>query len=355
MMRRLMWTLLAGLSWLGVAQAGTVGTGAEPDGKALYARYCSVCHGKEGHGGVGVPLALPAFLKNASDDYLTKTIHLGRPGRVMPTFSELSEPQVAAIVQTIRSWGSGPGPVYPPTHIAGDVVKGKALFQERCARCHGANGEGGHGTGVTFSRPRDLPIIPPSFNNAGFLSAASDHMIKKTVMEGREGTPMASFLEQGLSEQDIDNVVAFIRSFESEAKTNGHRKLTDEPALMTMESPYDLETTIANVKRSVIGKNYRIIRQQYLENGLVEEGQENKNQVIIYFCNFQTLNDALAIDPRVGLFLPCRVTVTERNGVVTLSSINPKRLSILFNNSELDRACDEMHHIYEEILEESTL
>jgi len=36
-------------------------------------------------------------------------------------------------------------------------------------------------------------------------------------------------------------------------------------------------------------------------------------------------------------------------------SINPKRLSHLFNNAELDRACDEMYKLYEEILEEATL
>jgi cytochrome c oxidase cbb3-type subunit 3 len=36
-------------------------------------------------------------------------------------------------------------------------------------------------------------------------------------------------------------------------------------------------------------------------------------------------------------------------------SINPKYLSQLFNNSELDGACDEMQKIYRDILEESTL
>ena len=64
---------------------------------------------------------------------------------------------------------------------------------------------------------------------------------------------------------------------------------------------------------------------------------------------------ALALDPRVGLFLPCRVTVVERDGKVLVMSINPKRLSHLFNNAELDRACEEMFQVYSDILEEATL
>lgn len=355
MRKRMLTGLLAMLAWLGALPVLAHGDDGERDGAVLFDRYCAVCHGKEGSGGVGVPLALPAFLDNASDDYLVRTIRHGRPGRVMPAFTELTDVQVDALVKTIRSWGDGPGPVYSRQPVEGDAKRGQALFQQRCAACHGANGEGGHGTGVTFSRPRDLPIIAPALNNRGFLQAVTDQMIKRTLMEGREGTPMPSFLEQGMSEQDIDDVVAFVRSFEARAGDVRRHTLKDEPALLTAESPYDLKTTVANVKRAVIGMNYRIIREQFLEDGLVEKGQENPREVIVYFCNFKTLNDALAIDPRVGLFLPCRVTVTERNGVVTLSSINPRRLSLLFNNSELDRACDEMHGIYEEILEEATL
>ena len=36
-------------------------------------------------------------------------------------------------------------------------------------------------------------------------------------------------------------------------------------------------------------------------------------------------------------------------------SINPKNLIQLFNNQELDKACHQMHDLYEEIMEESTL
>ncbi|HHO59607.1 MAG TPA: DUF302 domain-containing protein, partial [Thiotrichales bacterium] len=71
--------------------------------------------------------------------------------------------------------------------------------------------------------------------------------------------------------------------------------------------------------------------------------------------NFGFLFEALAIDPRVGMFLPCRVTVIEKDGKVTLSTINPKRLSKLFNNHELDESCDTMYGVYQTLLEDATL
>lgn len=317
--------------------------------------HCAACHGDQGDGGVGVPLALPAFLESVDDGFLRTTIRLGRPGRVMPAFSTLSDAQVDALVGHIRGWSGKPEPVFAPTPVKGDAQHGKELFAKYCASCHGEMGEGGSGTGVTFSRRRKLPIIAPALNNPGFLAAASDEMIKHTLEFGREGTPMRSFLVQGLSEQDINDLVSAIRSMEDSEYTGSRPEVTLDEAVIITESPYTLEETIENLKESIISQNFLLIRTDYLEHGLVEEGKEDKRQVILHFCNFKLLFDALAIDPRVGMFLPCRVTVVEREGKVLVMTINPMYLSHLFNNDELDEACKQMHGIYSEILEDATL
>lgn len=325
---------------------------ANPNGEQLYLDNCSACHGANGHGGVGVPLALPDFQYGVTNDYLEKTIRLGRPDRIMPAFNQLSDAEVKAIVKYIRNWAPGKPFKYTNKKISGNVKHGKQLYVKNCAACHGANGEGGKGTGVTFSRPRDLPVIAPALNNEGFLASAPDLMIKTVLMNGREGTPMMSFLKQGLSEKDIDDVVSYVRSFEK----NQADKKSPEPIkpLISYESPGSLEDTVENIKRAIVGKNFKIIRVQYLNQGLVSKDKENKKQVMIYFCNFDFLNKALAIDPRVGLFLPCRITATEKNGKVTVVTSNPLFMSRLFNNGNLQKLCQEMHDIYVEIVEEST-
>lgn len=343
-------TLLAAILFSFSAQA-------RDNGEQLYQVHCAACHGINGQGGVGIPLALPGFLQHASDAYLSTTIREGRPGRVMPAFSGLDDNQVEAIIDHMRSWHDDiqdPDAAAAMTVGPGNVQRGGKLYAQHCASCHGANGEGGKGTGVTFSRPRDLPIMPPALNNPGFLAAASNEMIKRTLMEGREGTPMISYLKAGLSEQDIDDLVHFIRAM-GEAPLHWQYDASAEPSII-MNSDYDLGTTVENIKRAAIGMNFRIIREQYLEHGLIEEADVNQKQVVIYFCNFNFINQALSIDPRAGLFMPCRITVNENeNGQVSVIALNPKFMSRIFNNSELDESCDRMHDLYISIMEEATL
>jgi len=321
-------------------------------GESLYTKHCIACHGAGGKGGVGVPLALSSFQAQASDRFLKNTIRLGRKGRVMPAFNTLTETELSVLVAYIRRFTNEPAPVHNLKPIIGNTKHGAQLFAKHCAACHGINGQGGKGTGVTFSRPRDLPIIAPALNNIGFLKSASDAMIKKTLEEGREGTPMVSFLKQGLEEQDINDIVAFIRSYELQPAKDTLD--SDEPYSLEFESSHSLDKTVENLKQAILGKNYRMISIQNFDYGLVKENQEDKSRVVVYFCNFKLLNQALTIDPRVGLFLPCRLTVVEHEGKVKVMAINPIHLSHLFNNDELTTLCMKMRETYETIMEEAT-
>jgi cytochrome c oxidase cbb3-type subunit 3 len=348
-------TLLT-LLCLGANTAIAADSRANPDGARLYAQRCSACHGKDGSGGVGVPLALPAFLSGVDDAYLHKTVRLGRPGRVMPAFTKLSDAEVDAIVAHIRSWpGQRQPETQPQERIAGNVTRGKTLYKQHCAACHGANGEGGHGTGVTLSRPRNAPILSPALNNPGFLAAASDAMVKTTLLHGREGTPMRSFLKQGLKERDINDIVAYVRAFEQLPSPASARVLESESPVLVRESPYSIERTVEKVQAAVGAANMRLIRVQTLDEGFVEKSKENHRQIIVYSCDFNFLNEALKVDPRVGLFLPCRITVVQQADKVLVMSINPKRLSRIFNNAELNEMCEQMHQVYLNILEEVVL
>ncbi|HFD81215.1 MAG TPA: c-type cytochrome [Gammaproteobacteria bacterium] len=325
---------------------------AAVDGERLYQQKCSVCHGVDGGGGVGIPLHLPDFLAVADDAYFRNTIRKGRPGRVMPAFPDLSDSEVDAIVAYIRSWSKQPAPRYSARAIQGDAARGGQLFASHCAGCHGDHGQGGVGTGVTFSRPREAPIEAPALGNPGFQESVSDAMLKATLLRGRKGTPMPPIASLGLEPKDADDLVAYLRTLKTKPR---HVEAAELEPIIQFESSYDLQQTLENLKQAVIGRNFRIIRVQYLEEGLAEPGKEDHRKVMLYFCNFAFLNDALAIDPRVGLFLPCRVTLIDTGKGVRVMSINPKNLSRLFNNEELDEACQRMHDLYQEIIEEATL
>jgi mono/diheme cytochrome c family protein len=60
-------------------------------GSALFASYCSGCHGMAGHGGMAPEIANPVFQKAASDEFIVTTIRNGRRGAAMPSF----QPKIA--------------------------------------------------------------------------------------------------------------------------------------------------------------------------------------------------------------------------------------------------------------------
>lgn len=348
-------TLVRRLVFLVLSCVACAPTWAAEQGAKLYAHYCAACHGIHGTGGVGVPLALPDFLAAADDDFLRRTIRLGRPGRVMPAFRQLSDAEVQALIRHIRGWAPGATPVATEKSLVrGDAERGGKLYARYCAACHGDRGEGGHGTGVTFSRPRDLPVLAPALNNPGFLAAASDAMIKTTLMRGRQGTPMPSFLEQGLKERDIDDLVAYVRALARVPLPNPVKPVADEPPVIVRESSAGMDKTVEKLKNAIGAANLRLIRVESFDQAFSDKGEGNRRHVIVDSCDFNFLNQALKIDPRVGLFLPCRFTLSERDGKVSVSAINPKRLSAIFNNSELNQLCDQMYQVYLGIIEEAT-
>ena len=93
-------------------------------------------------------------------------------------------------------------------------------------------------------------------------------------MHGREGTPMVSFLKQGLSGW-ISITWSAMRSFATTTTAKQTAVVQAEPAMLVVESPYSLEETVESVKRAAVGKNFRLIRDQILEDGLFPAEQQN--------------------------------------------------------------------------------
>ncbi|MBI5503001.1 MAG: c-type cytochrome [Deltaproteobacteria bacterium] len=184
------------------------------DGETLFGVFCAGCHGADGRGRqfgslpVAFPgVARPGFLAAASDAFLVKTIEQGRPGRLMPAWGAMDGGLRPAEIDALVTWLRGRGAEdrearakwsLPP----GDGEAGKALFAERCASCHGAQGEGLHA---------------PQLANVAFREAATDEFLAATIALGRAGTQMPSFAAGSVSFAALDpaaiaDLVAFVRA-----------------------------------------------------------------------------------------------------------------------------------------------
>ncbi|MEE2789850.1 MAG: c-type cytochrome [Myxococcota bacterium] len=79
--------------------------GVASRGEAVYAVYCSGCHGDEGEGVTAMSLNNPRFLDTASDGFIRHAIVAGRRNTPMAAYSDvLTDTQIEDVVALIRSW-----------------------------------------------------------------------------------------------------------------------------------------------------------------------------------------------------------------------------------------------------------
>ena len=124
--------------------------------------------------------------------------------------------------------------------------------------------------------------------------------------------------------------------------------------VIIMESPYSYKKTVSNLKKAIKGKNYVFIREQKVDHGFSDKNHES-NDLIVYFCNFHILNKVLKKDTRIGQFLPCRITIIERDKKIYLMSVNPKSVGDLLNNAGLKKTCNQVTNMYRDIMDEVTI
>ena len=334
--------------WASLAPQALAQASEEATGSALYQEHCATCHGDDGQGGIGLPLNLPDFLRTADREYVAASVKHGRPGRVMPSFQHLlTEEERQRIAKFVMGWQEG-DQIGLPMVGPGDPERGGRLFQQHCAECHGTQGEGG-------DQPKRAPekvspeskVVAPALNNSGFLASATDAFIKATIARGRGGTRMAAHGEaQGLSEKDLDDLVAFIRSWEK-----GVDPLAKPVIEVRTDTPVD--ELIPLLKMAINSNNFVFIRQQTLYEGLAGDTPEKPVRVL-HFCSFGLLDKALQTDERVGTFLPCQITVYREGGQTVMSAINPKALSPLFHKPELELYCTLVSERYLKIMREAS-
>ncbi len=225
-------------------------------GKQIYDQRCSGCHGMNGKG--DGPAA--QFFRVKPRDFTTclykfkstpgtslptnadllRVLKNGVPSTAMPAFPHYSDQELLDVVEYIKTFcpdwkklkaQSQPPPedweaLRPPPFLGtpDSIAKGKVLFAQNCAACHGANGQGDGPAALSIHDPSaecqkwdgntcaERPLERPANLTLGILPGVYDvNEIYKTITMGvLAGTTggMPSF--SSLSDNDKWNLVSYV-------------------------------------------------------------------------------------------------------------------------------------------------
>jgi cytochrome c oxidase cbb3-type subunit 3/ubiquinol-cytochrome c reductase cytochrome c subunit len=197
------------------------------DFASLYKQNCAACHGENGRDGAAISLANPVYIALAGEGRLQAVIAKGVPGKLMPAFAKsaggmLSDGQVSSLAQGMVMQWENPNLLAgqsPPSYQAvapGNAEHGLQTYQVFCARCHGANGEGGPADGMVNSTKGKLgSIVDPSY-----LALISDQNLRSILIAGRPDEAMPDWRHDGpqsapaqsLTDGQITDIVAWLAS-----------------------------------------------------------------------------------------------------------------------------------------------
>jgi sulfur oxidation c-type cytochrome SoxX len=187
---------------------------------------CARCHGDRGDGNGKVAWYLDpyprdftkaAFMNSKPRDRLVTSIKEGVGGTSMPPWGRvLSDEQVSATLDyVLQTFTKEPRRELKPRNVPErnpvamspqSAAHGEQIFLRRCTGCHGRKADG--------KGPNSLDILPRPRNlrNTAFVERASDRRLMESILYGVQGTAMPPWIDYGLSQQDVGDLLNFIRS-----------------------------------------------------------------------------------------------------------------------------------------------
>ena len=113
----------------------------------------------------------------------------------------------AVVIVVLLVWNSAPATLADPLAGEGDAAAGEVAFNGTCAACHGA-GAVGTDEGPTFLDP----IYRPNHHADGSFLAAVRLGVRQHHWRFGDMPPL-----DGLTDQDINNIAAYVRQLQTEA------------------------------------------------------------------------------------------------------------------------------------------
>jgi sulfur oxidation c-type cytochrome SoxX len=191
-----------------------------------YKTMCQRCHGEkgDGHGPIAWyldpyprDLTKAGFMNSKPHSRMVESLKKGVPGTSMPPWGNiLKDDQIQGVLEYVaQTFTKEPRRDVKPAEVpnanpvktsAESIAAGERTFIARCTGCHGRKADG--------KGPNSIDILPRPRNlrNSAFVNSVTDRRLFESIQYGIQGTAMPSWIDYGLTPEDVGNLINFIRS-----------------------------------------------------------------------------------------------------------------------------------------------
>ncbi len=121
----------------------------------------------------------------------------------------------------------------------------------------------------------------------------------------------------------------------------------------TVATEKSFEETVKAIERETKAAGFRVLYIHDATTTLKEKGFEIEPFKIIEICNAKSAYIFLQADIKIGLMLPCKINVYQKNGKTYISGMRPFILPQFFPKANLGSLPKEIDGIIREIIDKS--
>jgi cytochrome c oxidase cbb3-type subunit III len=224
------------------------------EGEVRFGSQCGFCHGKDATGGEsGTDLTRSELVaQDSHGDKVGPVVRAGRPNAGMPSFANLTEEELGAIVAFLHgqmdkmaALGGGRRSVLPADLATGNAAAGRTYFNGagQCSTCHSATGDlagigkrqqglnllrrflypsgnpGASAAKATFILPSGQTVVAPAVGEDEFSVTVLDPLgarqtYQRSAVKVKVEDPLNAHFDQlgKYTDADIHNVYAYLES-----------------------------------------------------------------------------------------------------------------------------------------------
>ncbi|HEY2018595.1 MAG TPA: c-type cytochrome [Bryobacteraceae bacterium] len=208
------------------------------NGAETYKALCERCHGEKGDGNGKVAWYLDpsprdftkaSFMNSKPKARFVTSIKDGVAGTSMPPWARaMKDEQVEGVLTyVLETFTKEPArelktrklPELNPVAASKEsAAHGEQIFLQRCTGCHGRKADG--------KGPNSLDILPRPRNlrNAFFVETVADRRLFESILYGVQGTAMPPWIDYGLTQNDVGDIVNFIRSINQKNRSQQYAR-----------------------------------------------------------------------------------------------------------------------------------